>query len=79
MKNDMCVQGFILEDFLWKNQMIRSQTGLEITAILDGGEGMERVWVGSGVALIFIGFFWEFFMCKEKGLTQLLRASSGCT
>jgi hypothetical protein len=28
-----------------------------ISGILDGGEGMGNVWVGSGVSLIFIGIF----------------------
>jgi hypothetical protein len=32
-----------------------------ISGILDGGEGTGNVWVGSGVALVFLGICWEFF------------------
>ena len=30
-----------------------------ICGFLDGGEGVGKVWVGFGVALIFIGIFWK--------------------
>ena len=32
-----------------------------ISGILDGGEGMEWVWVGFVVALVFLEIFWEVF------------------
>jgi hypothetical protein len=32
-----------------------------ISGILDGGEGVEKIWVGFGVALVFIGIFLGFF------------------
>jgi hypothetical protein len=32
-----------------------------ISEILDGGEGVGKVWVGFEVALVFIGIFWKFF------------------
>ena len=37
-----------------------------ISGILDGGEGVRKVWVGFGVALNFLGFFW-----KGKRLTLI--------
>ena len=42
-----------------------------ICEILDGGEVVVKVWVGFGVALIFIGIFWDFsgnsFPCVSHG------------
>ena len=42
-----------------------------ISGILDGGEGVGKVWVGFGVVLIFIGIFWDFsensFPCVSPG------------
>jgi hypothetical protein len=43
-----------------------------ISGFLDGGEGVEKVWVGFRVALIFIGIFWD-FSGKRKRLTLISR------
>jgi hypothetical protein len=44
-----------------------------ISRFLDGGEGVEKVWVGFRVALIFIGIFWK----EEKAYFNLPCAIPG--
>jgi hypothetical protein len=34
---------------------------------LGGGKVVEKAWVGCGVALVFVGIFWEFFGGRKRG------------
>lgn len=34
--------------------------------LLEGGRGMQKVWTGSRVALVFLGIFWEFFGGRKE-------------
>ena len=34
---------------------------------LGGGKVVEKAWVGCGVALVFLGTFWEFFRARKRG------------
>ena len=34
---------------------------------LGGGKVVQKAWVGCGVALVFLGIFWEFFRARKRG------------
>ena len=44
----------------------RKEPNLEINlGFLDDGKGVEKVWVGFRVALVYLQIFWEFFWNKK--------------